>query len=62
MLALTLVTAAQRFAKVWKQASAEVPARPTIRERSRSRRQTDRRLARSTERQVRRRSQMRPPR
>jgi CDP-diacylglycerol--glycerol-3-phosphate 3-phosphatidyltransferase len=62
MLVLTLVTAAQRFHKVWKQASAEVPARPTIRERSRSRRQTDRRLARSTERQVRRRSQLRPPR
>lgn len=62
MLVLTLVTAGQRFAKVWKQASAEVPTRPTIRERSRSRRQTDRRVARSTERQVRRRSQLRPPR
>jgi CDP-diacylglycerol--glycerol-3-phosphate 3-phosphatidyltransferase len=62
MLALTLVTAGQRFVKVWKQASAEVPTRPTMRERSRSRRQTDRRVARSTERQVRRRSQLRPPR
>ncbi|MCB0970803.1 MAG: CDP-alcohol phosphatidyltransferase family protein [Acidimicrobiales bacterium] len=61
MLALTLVTAAQRFAKVWKQASAEVPARPTMRERSRSRRQ-GRQVARSTDRQVRRRSQLRPPR
>ncbi|MCB0963678.1 MAG: CDP-alcohol phosphatidyltransferase family protein [Acidimicrobiales bacterium] len=57
MLALTLVTAAQRFAKVWKQASGEVPARPSMRERSRSRR----RVARSTSRQVRRRSQLRPP-
>ena len=62
MLVLTLVTAAQRFAKVWKQASDEVPARPTIRERTRTRRQTDRRVSRSTERQVRRRSQLRPPR
>jgi CDP-diacylglycerol--glycerol-3-phosphate 3-phosphatidyltransferase len=62
MLVLTLVTAGQRFLKVWKQATAEVPARPTMRERSRSRRQTDRRVARSTERQVRRRSQLRPPR
>ena len=62
MLALTLVTAGQRFVKVWKQASAEVPTRPTIRERTRTRRQADRRLARSSERQVRRRTQMRPPR
>lgn len=62
MLALTLVTAGQRFIKVWKQASAEVPARPTMRERTRTRRQVDRRLARSSERQVRRRSQLRPPR
>lgn len=62
MLVLTLVTAGQRFVKVWKQASAEVPARTTIRERSRTRRQADRRVARSTERQVRRRSQLRPPR
>lgn len=61
MLGLTLLTAAQRFAKVWRQASAEVPARPALRDR-RARRTTDRRLARSTERQVRRRSQLRPPR
>ena len=62
MLVLTCVTAMQRFAKVWRQASGDVAARPTIRERSRSRRQTDRRVARSTTRQVRRRSQLRPPR
>lgn len=62
MLTLTLVTAGQRFLKVWKQASADVPTKPTVRQRSRSRRQTDRRVARSTERQVRRRSQLRPPR
>lgn len=62
MLVLTMVTAGQRFVKVWKQASAEVPARATTRERTRSRRQTDRRVARSTARQVRRRSQLRPPR
>ena len=62
MLVLTMVTAGQRFAKVWKQASDEVPTRPTIRERTRTRRQSDRRVARSTERQVRRRSQLRPPR
>jgi CDP-diacylglycerol--glycerol-3-phosphate 3-phosphatidyltransferase len=62
MLVLTLVTAGQRFVKVWKQASAEVPAKPTIRERNRTRRGVDRRVARSTTRQVRRRSQLRPPR
>jgi len=61
MLALTLVTAGQRFAKVWKQASAEVPAAIAGRER-RNRRAADRRVARSTTRQVRRRSQLRPPR
>ena len=62
MLVLTLVTAGQRFAKVWKQASAEVPTRPARAERSRPRaRSTDRRVARSTARQVRRRTQMRPP-
>jgi CDP-diacylglycerol--glycerol-3-phosphate 3-phosphatidyltransferase len=62
MLALTMLTAAQRFAKVWRQASASVPARP-LRDRPRARsRQADRRLARSTTRQVRRRSQLRPPR
>lgn len=60
MLALTLVTAGQRFVKVWKQASAEVPARPA--RPARPRRQADRRVARSTTRQVRRRSQLRPPR
>jgi CDP-diacylglycerol--glycerol-3-phosphate 3-phosphatidyltransferase len=63
MLALTLLTAGQRFAKVWRQASAEVPARVPLRDRSRSRsRQADRRVARSTARQVRRRTQLRPPR
>ncbi|MEZ5204940.1 MAG: CDP-alcohol phosphatidyltransferase family protein [Acidimicrobiales bacterium] len=62
MLALTCVTAIQRFVKVWQQASGDVAARPTIRERSRNRRQADRRVARSTTRQVRRRSQLRPPR
>jgi CDP-diacylglycerol--glycerol-3-phosphate 3-phosphatidyltransferase len=61
MLVLTLVTAGQRFVKVWKQASDEVPARP-MRDRPRARRTTDRRVARSTARQVRRRSQLRPPR
>jgi len=65
MLVLTLVTAGQRFVKVWKQASDSVPARvaPARPERARSRsRQSDRRVARSTARQVRRRSQLRPPR
>jgi CDP-diacylglycerol--glycerol-3-phosphate 3-phosphatidyltransferase len=61
MLVLTLVTAVQRFVKVWRQASAEVPVR-AIRERPRARRAADRRVARSTARQVRRRSQLRPPR
>ncbi len=65
MLVLTLVTAVQRFAKVWKQATAATPvlaARGTMRSRARSRQQ-DRRVARSTTtRQVRRRSQLRPPR
>ncbi len=64
MLALTLVTAVQRFLMVWKQASAEVPVaarRLPIAARARSRQQ-DRRVARSTQRQVRRRSQLRPPR
>ena len=69
MLVLTMITAGQRFVKVWKQASAEVPAKPVrparldraerIRSRARS---ADRRVARSTARQVRRRSQLRPPR
>lgn len=65
MLVLTLITAAQRFAKVWKQASDTVVARPTRAERTKVRtrtRKTDRRVARSTSRQVRRRAQMRPPR
>ena len=62
MLALTLVTAAQRFAKVWKQATAEVPVAALRRPASaRARRQQSRRVARSTQRQVRRR-QLRPPR
>ncbi|MFN8018585.1 MAG: CDP-alcohol phosphatidyltransferase family protein [Acidimicrobiales bacterium] len=55
MLVLTCVTAVQRFAKVWAQASDAVPARP-VRDRSRVRRQSDRRVARSTTRQVRRRA------
>ncbi|MCB1030803.1 MAG: CDP-alcohol phosphatidyltransferase family protein [Acidimicrobiales bacterium] len=63
MLVLTCITAGQRFVKVWRQASAEVPPRAPTRERTRTRRQSaDRRLARSTTRQVRRRSQLRPPR
>jgi CDP-diacylglycerol--glycerol-3-phosphate 3-phosphatidyltransferase len=62
MLVLTMVTAGQRFVKVWKQASAEVPVVAPGRERRGSRRKTDRRVARSTVRQVRRRSQLRPPR
>jgi CDP-diacylglycerol--glycerol-3-phosphate 3-phosphatidyltransferase len=64
MLVLTIVTAIQRFVKVWKQATAATPVlanRPTMRTRARTR-QADRRVARSTQRQVRRRSQMRPPR
>jgi len=64
MLALTLVTALQRFVKVWKQATAATPVlanRPTMRTRVRTR-QADRRVARATHRQLRRRSQLRPPR
>ncbi len=64
MLALTLLTAVQRFVKVWKQATAEVPVaarRVPAGSRARSRQQ-DRRVARSTTRQVRRRTQLRPPR
>ncbi|QXC61823.1 CDP-alcohol phosphatidyltransferase family protein [Aquihabitans sp. G128] len=64
MLALTLLTAGQRFVKVWKQASSEVPVaarRVPVSARARTRAQ-DRRVARSTTRQVRRRSQLRPPR
>ena len=33
MLVLTLITAGQRFAKVWKQASVELPAKPALIER-----------------------------
>ena len=64
MLALTLITAAQRFIKVWKQATDEVPVaarRTPVGARARTRAQ-DRRIARSTQRQVRRRTQLRPPR
>lgn len=64
MLVLTLITALQRFVKVWAQATAATPvlaSRATMRTRVR-RRQADRRVARSTQRQVRRRSQLRPPR
>lgn len=65
MLVLTLFTAGQRFAKVWSQATAATPVlanKPTMRTRVRTRRQGDRRVARSTARQVKRRSQLRPPR
>lgn len=63
MLVLTVITAVQRFVKVWKQASDDVPVRTTSRRGSRVRaRQHGPRLARSTTRQVRRRSQLRPPR
>ncbi|MCU1453437.1 MAG: phosphatidylinositol synthase [Acidimicrobiales bacterium] len=64
MLVLTLVTAAQRFAKVWSQASDTVPAGP-LRQRHAERarnRAKDRRVARSTTREWRRRSRLRPPR
>jgi CDP-diacylglycerol--glycerol-3-phosphate 3-phosphatidyltransferase len=63
MLVLTLITAGQRFVKVWNQASSEVPNHVPFRERTRTRtaRGADRRVARSTARQVRRRTQMRPP-
>ena len=59
MLALTMITAGQRFAKVWKQASATVPAKPE-RQRLRTQRKS-RRVARSTTRQWRR-NRLRPPR
>lgn len=64
MLVLTLITAGQRFVKVWKQATAAnamLANRATMRTRARTR-QADRRVARSTTRQVRRRTQLRPPR
>lgn len=60
MLVLTLITAGQRFAKVWKQATQATPVlanRGTMRTRAQNRR-----VARSTTRQVRRRTQLRPPR
>lgn len=63
MLALTLVTAIQRFAKVWRQATAATPilaARPTVRTRVRNR-QARRRVARATHRQVGRRTRSQPP-
>ena len=64
MLVGTLFTAVTRFIKVWNQATAAVPvlaARSRMRNRARATRQ-DRRVARSTTRQFRRRSQLRPPR
>lgn len=65
MLAGTTLTAITRFTKVWKQATASVPVlanRSQERSRARARSRQDRRVARSTTRQVRRRTQMRPPR
>jgi len=59
MLALTTLTAAQRFAKVWKQASATVPAH-VERKRLRTQRKS-RRVPRSTTRQWRR-NRLQPPR
>ncbi|HYI60875.1 MAG TPA: CDP-alcohol phosphatidyltransferase family protein [Acidimicrobiales bacterium] len=48
-LALTVVTAAQRFAKVWRQASSAVPPRPaTARERARRQVRVSRTAARRT--------------
>lgn len=65
MLVGTLLTAVTRFVKVWNQATASVPVQPSRsqeRSRARARSRQDRRVARSTTRQVRRRSQLRPPR
>jgi len=63
MLAGTMLTAGTRFAKVWKQATAATPVLASrTRPRPRVRTRTDRRVARSTTRQVRRRTQLRPPR
>lgn len=65
MLAGTALTAVTRFIKVWNQATASVPVlanRSQERSRARARSRQDRRVARSTTRQVRRRTQMRPPR
>ena len=64
MLAGTALTAATRFHKVWNQATASTPvlaSRVGARNRAARARQ-DRRVARSTVRQVRRRNQLRPPR
>ena len=65
MLIGTAITAVTRFAKVWNQARASVPRladRSLERQRMRTRNRQDRRVARSTTRQVRRRTQLRPPR
>lgn len=65
MLIGTAITAVTRFAKVWNQATASVPRladRSLERQRMRTRNRQDRRVARSTTRQVRRRTQLRPPR
>lgn len=65
MLAGTMFTAVTRFVKVWNQATASVPVlanRSQERSRARARYRQDRRVARSTTRQVRRRTQLRPPR
>jgi len=63
MLVGTLFTAATRFAKVWSQATDAVPVLAARRANSRSRvPRRDRRVARSSTRQFRRRSQLRPPR
>lgn len=65
MLAGTALTAVTRFMKVWIQATASVPTlaeRSMDRPRTRVRNRQDRRVARSTTRQVRRRTQLRPPR
>ena len=65
MLAGTALTAVTRFMKVWNQATASVPTlaeRSMDRPRTRVRNRQDRRVARSTTRQVRRRTQLRPHR
>src|SRR5690606_35964600 len=65
MLAGTALTAVTPFMKVWNQATASVPVlanRSQERSRARARNRHDRRVARSTTRQVRRRTQLRPPR
>jgi CDP-diacylglycerol--glycerol-3-phosphate 3-phosphatidyltransferase len=65
MLAGTLLTAVTRFTKVWNQATASVPVlatRSKERSRARARSRQDRRVARSTTRQVRRRAPLRQPR